>query len=337
FEGNFCIVSNITQEYVYEKELNFLANKDPLTGLNNRRHFKRLATEILQNQNDEYLAVMMDIDKFKNINDTYGHDVGDIAIRSVADIIETTVGDHGVVGRYGGEEFIILLHMDVGAAYNLLEDIRINIEKNTINYGAGSVKLTISGGCSTLHNATDDSMDQSVIFADQALLEAKKTGRNKIIVYNDELHGSKAIDKLTGTFTKSALMYKHNQFHDNLRKSDITYGMIIINLNTLIVNQFEILNQYVKQTASTLNGLLRDNDIVGRYDDMTFIILINNVNKEVVENIRERIIVNSNKLSAKFDNLVEAEVADITISDCSIKTENIYSSLFEELRKSKKD
>jgi len=327
FEGNFCIVSNITQEYVYEKELSFLANKDSLTGLNNRRNFKRLASAMLKDSSKVYTAAMMDIDKFKAVNDTYGHDVGDIAIRSAADIIESVIGNHGVTGRYGGEEFIILLKMDAVETHEILEEVRIGIEHATISYGAGNIKLTISGGCCSFEQTSDESLDQAIIHADQALLEAKKTGRNKVITYNDELHGIKAIDKLTGTYTKNALLYKHTQFHDNLRKSDIFYGIVIIRLNTLVVSQLEILNQYVKQIASMLNSMLRDHDIVGRYDDMTFVVLVHNVDQRVVRNIKERIVIASKRLSEKFDNLVEAHVSEAAINDWSLKIDDIYDDL----------
>lgn|GEM_PF-745340 len=326
-EGNFCIVSNITQKYVYERELNFLANKDPLTGLNNRRHFQSLASSLIENHEGPLTAAMLDIDKFKSVNDTYGHDVGDIAIRSVADSIESRVGGHGIVGRYGGEEFIVLINDDQDVAYEILESIRSNIEGVSINYGAGNLRLTISIGSSSFQASQGDAYDQAVIHADKALLEAKATGRNRTVIYNEDLHGVKAIDRLTGTYTRNALLYKHDQFHENLRRYDVNYGMVIISLKTLIVSQFEILRQYIKQTSSLLNGMLRDQDIIGRYDDLTFVILIDNVNDKVVENIGRRILDQTNKLSGKFDNLIEVDVHYHPVNDWSIKIEDLYACI----------
>lgn len=327
FEGNFCIVTNITQQYIYEKELNFLANKDPLTGLNNRRNFRKLAQESMNTNCINYVIGMMDIDKFKNVNDTYGHDVGDIALRQVAEVIDSLVAENGIVGRYGGEEFIILLPMSLQKGFTLLEDLRRTIENVQIHYGSGTLKVTISGGCFGFQYFSEDDLNQAVTLADRALYEAKNTGRNKIVVYDDALHGLKAVDKLTGTYTRVALLYKHKQFHDELRKSDIQYGAVVINLNTLIENQSEILSQFVKQTAGILHGILREKDIVGRYSELSFVVLINNVDEKVVNEIMGRIDHAIGKLSEKFDHLVDASVSSVHVNDWLIDTQEIYNKL----------
>lgn len=324
FEGNFCIVSNITQQFIYEKELNFLANKDPLTGLNNRRHFRRLAVELLDKGEDEYAVMMLDIDKFKNINDTYGHDIGDIAIRKVSELIEQTVAELGVVGRYGGEEFIVLVPMSHRGAYEILEEIRKKVENTSINYGSGTLKLTLSAGAHIIPDNSEESLDIGMSLADKALYEAKKTGRNRVVLYDEELHGQKAVDRLTGVYTRTAFLYKNRHFHDSLRKSDLTYGLVIIRMNTLLVNQMEILSQYVKQTAGILQGMLRDFDVVGRYDDMTFLVLVGNVNGKMVVNIEKRIEHAINRLSDKFDHLVDSNVSSTLIDDWSVTLESVY-------------
>lgn len=326
FEGNFCIVSNITQQYVYEKELNFLANKDPLTGLNNRRNFRKLADGLRRQKGINYVVAMMDIDKFKSVNDTYGHDVGDIALRQVADGIESAVGEHGIVGRYGGEEFIILLPTSLQKGFTLIENLRRSIETMQIFYGSGNLKVTISGGCFGFQFNSEDDLNQAITLADRALYEAKNTGRNRIVVYEDTLHGLKAVDKLTGSYTRDALMYKHKHFHDELRKSDVRYGVIFINLSTLIESQSEILSQFVKQTAGILHGILRENDIVGRYNDMTFVVLISNVEMKTVKDIQRRIDIALKRLSDKFDNLVDSEVKSQYIDDWLVGVNEIYNT-----------
>lgn len=327
FDGNFCIVSNITQQYIYERELNFLANKDPLTGLNNRRNFRKLAHDEMDRKAMNYVVGMMDIDKFKHVNDTYGHDVGDIALRQVAEVIDAAVGEDGIVGRYGGEEFIILLPMSLQKGFTMLENLRRTIENVQIHYGSGTLKVTISGGCFGFQFFSEDDLNQAITLSDRALYEAKNTGRNKIVVYDDALHGLKAIDKLTGTYTRVALMYKHKQFHDELRKSDVQYGAIAIKLSTLIENPSEILSQFVKQTAGILHGILRERDIVGRFNELTFVVLINNVDEKVVEEVKKRIFVTINKLSDKFDQLVDAEISGIHVHDWLIDIQEIYDEI----------
>ncbi len=327
FDGNFCIVTNITQQYIYEKELNFLANKDPLTGLNNRRNFRKLANDEIDRKAMNYVVGMMDIDKFKNVNDTYGHDVGDIALRQVAEVIDNAVSDDGIVGRYGGEEFIILLPMSLQKGFTMLENLRRTIENVQIHYGSGTLKVTISGGCFGFQFYTEDDLNQAITLSDRALYEAKNTGRNKIVVYDDALHGLKAIDKLTGTYTRVAFMYKHKQFHEELRKSDVQYGVVAIKLSTLIENPSEILSQFVKQTAGILHGILREKDIVGRYNELTFMVLINSVDENVVNEIVGRTTTAVYKLSDKFDKLVDAEISSRHIHDWLLDVQEIYDEV----------
>ncbi len=327
FEGNFCIVSNITQQYVYERELNFLANKDPLTGLNNRRCFDQLANDMLTSMKTPFVAAMMDIDKFKNVNDAYGHEVGDIVIRKVADVINAVVPECGVVGRYGGEEFVILMACDAKQAVGVLEEIRKTVENAQIHYGSGYLKVTISGGAHIFEEAGNSDFNHAIILADRALYEAKETGRNRVIVYNDALHGLQAIDKLTGVYTQSAFQYKHNLFHDNLRKFEIAYGIVAINLNTLLDDKSELRSQFIKQCVAILHDLLRDTDIIGRYDTMTFTILLSNVNDEIVEKVGRRISSAIDNLSSKFDNLLDGRVKYYTVSNWMVQQEEIYDHI----------
>lgn len=307
FEGNFCTIQNITNQYLYERELNFLANKDTSTGLNNRRHFHKLAEKLIEEVEDirEVTVGMLDIDKFKRVNDTYGHDVGDIVISTVAEIINAC--DESIIsGRYGGEEFIVIGKKSVIEMERLLDAVRKEIQNRRINFGDNSLTVTISAGFSVFEHSEDD-LHKIIVQADKALYESKISGRNRVTLYDEEILGRKAFDKLTGLLMKKSMDYKLKQVHKEFRKTNKAYAVFDIRLETLIVSEFAIVDQYIKQTAGLLKGLMRKEDIIGRYENNRFIIIA--VTEEViVKKIEERIVHAMKALSDKFDGLVIAAV-----------------------------
>ena len=222
-----------------------------------------------------------------------------------------------------------MLPMTALEAKDIIEDIRKDLENSHVSYGSGSLTMTISSGLHEFSYNTQDDFNQAITYADKALLEAKKTGKNKSIIYKDELHGLKAIDKLTGVYNKNALLYKHRQFHDDLRRFDTTYGFVTVKLKAKMIRQSEILNQFVKQTAAMLNSTLREHDVIGRLDDLCFIILIKGVNRHVVKNIQSRIDNSLDKLSTKFDHLVSGETSQTAVEDWSIHFESLYEGFID--------
>jgi len=159
-----------------------MAFTDPLTKTNNRTAFSdSLQREInlsLRNSRDLSL-VFFDIDHFKQVNDTYGHECGDMVLASAANCIKESLRGSDIVFRYGGEEFVILLSdTDLAGAKTISERIRSKIEKHTIAYGMNTLKLTASLGISTLRkNDTPESLTKR---ADAAMYLAKENGRNQI-------------------------------------------------------------------------------------------------------------------------------------------------------------
>lgn len=328
FEGNFCIVSDITQQYLYERELNFLANKDPLTGLNNRRNFHKQAQNMFgKDSNEENFSVcMIDIDHFKLVNDTHGHDVGDIVIRNVADSIEQSVGENAVVGRYGGEEFVVVFNIPSSKSMKLVESLRIRLENSEIGFGGGSLSITVSAGISDIGSG-DEKLDKAIIYADKALYESKTNGRNQTTIYDDELHGRLAVDRLTGTFTRKSIKHRLQRIHKDLRKKDLPYIVIKIELETLIVSEFAILHQFIKQVAALLQGMTRNQDKIGRYDDMTFVLLIRGMNRPTLKNVTDRIEKAIEKLCVKFEDLIIAKTSSIYFDDAEMKFDDVIKLL----------
>jgi len=123
---------------------------------------------------------MIDIDKFKNINDTYGHNVGDYAIKEIKNILDTSLRGSDLVARFGGEEFCIVLEeINLVNLTVLFEKIRAAFEVNIIHIDALEISYTVSiGVCFGLL----DSLEAMVNMSDEALYEAKTTGRNKVII-----------------------------------------------------------------------------------------------------------------------------------------------------------
>jgi diguanylate cyclase (GGDEF)-like protein len=164
-------------------EVQRLAITDPLTGLYNRRHFFELGEREIQGARRykrSLSAIMMDIDHFKLVNDTYGHRIGDQVLQEIAERCRRAVRMVDVVGRYGGEEFAIILpETDLAAACRVADRLRESISGQTIATEAGPVVVTTSLGVSTLRNGTTK-LDNLLDGADQALYVAKRSGRNRV-------------------------------------------------------------------------------------------------------------------------------------------------------------
>lgn len=159
------------------------AIRDPLTGLYTRFYMEDQAEALINNHNrasiSELSIIMFDIDHFKKINDTHGHDAGDIVLRQAAGVILDQVRKTDVPVRFGGEEFLIFLPATLESAKLLAERIRKGIESATFMAEGVQVPVTISGGVSC-HTA-EESLNDLIKKADRLLYQAKKNGRNQIV------------------------------------------------------------------------------------------------------------------------------------------------------------
>ncbi|MEW6600880.1 MAG: GGDEF domain-containing protein [Nitrospirota bacterium] len=170
-----------------KERLREVAIKDGLTGLYNHRHFQELMDkEILRAERYSHIMslIMVDIDYFKKVNDTYGHPQGDIVLHSIADVFDQTIRKPDAAARYGGEEFAIMLpETDIKGAVTLAERLRQIVERLAIKLGDKTVKVTISLGVTTYDPARGGRTKLEIIeAADKALYNSKKTGRNKLSI-----------------------------------------------------------------------------------------------------------------------------------------------------------
>ena len=129
---------------------------------------------------------MIDIDRFKGINDNFGHDVGDKAIVACAEVLKTYKRDTDIVSRYGGEEFVILMPQStLEDALVTAEHIRKEIDKHPIcSFDGKNIFLTVSVGVTQINPECDNSIDDMLKRADNALYTAKSNGRNKVLSLN---------------------------------------------------------------------------------------------------------------------------------------------------------
>ncbi|MEO0237279.1 MAG: sensor domain-containing diguanylate cyclase [candidate division WOR-3 bacterium] len=190
---NFLLnfISDITitaseKSFLYQKTKD-LAIKDGLTGIYNHRFFQDELTKILLNsqRTDKKVSLgLLDIDYFKKFNDTYGHQIGDLVLKHIANILQQSLRKTDLVARYGGEEFVIVLtNIKDDSFENVFENIRKKIEDTKIKISSNEeLSVTVSIGFSLF---PDDTKDKNLLinFADTALYKAKELGRNRVVRY----------------------------------------------------------------------------------------------------------------------------------------------------------
>tara|TARA_R110002050_G_scaffold779_7_gene5485 strand:- start:614 stop:1540 length:927 start_codon:yes stop_codon:yes gene_type:complete len=168
------------------EELKELSSKDPLTQLYNRRYFTESAITMqsLSIRNNHHISIIiLDVDNFKNINDTYGHSVGDKVIVSLSRILENNCRKSDIVARFGGEEFVILLYnTSLSFAQSVAENIRQNVEDYSVEVKTGKFSFTLSLGVAQFEAQLDKDIESTINRADKALYNAKESGKNKVIV-----------------------------------------------------------------------------------------------------------------------------------------------------------
>ncbi len=164
------------------------ASMDPLTKLYNRRTMGESLDDAMEGAKKTgaiFSLVMGDIDFFKKINDTYGHDCGDVALVSVSEILKACVRDGDIVCRWGGEEFLILVMGNRGVATTVAERIRSRIENNVVEYEDNKIKFTMTLGVSTY--APGYSLENLITQADENLYYGKEHGRNQVVALKPQV------------------------------------------------------------------------------------------------------------------------------------------------------
>jgi len=168
------------------KELSYLASRDALTGCLNRRSFEDgfgLMFNAAQADGSELCCIMVDLDHFKLVNDNYGHAVGDEVIILLAEVLKSSTRENDLVGRYGGEEFCVVLPgMSLDNTFKVAERIRLRVKEETSNRYENGPHVNASIGVASIRDNPDNPGALNV-FADEALYCAKENGRDRVVCY----------------------------------------------------------------------------------------------------------------------------------------------------------
>lgn len=182
---NFCLEKAYIKNYHNQEKINSMLEKDALTHVYNRNKLidicKPGAKQLIDDTVTQAGIMMIDIDKFKSVNDTFGHDVGDKILTFVASTVQGSIRDSDYLIRWGGEEFVVILPREnAETAATIAERIRQKVESSDNGY----TKITVSLGVS-LYTGVD--INEDIKHADKAMYTAKQTGRSKVCVYDDSM------------------------------------------------------------------------------------------------------------------------------------------------------
>jgi diguanylate cyclase (GGDEF)-like protein/PAS domain S-box-containing protein len=178
-----AIERDVTEQKELEHALEKLSRTDPLTGLLNRRSFEEISAKEysrFERQGEKYSLLVLDVDHFKSINDSYGHNIGDLVLKMLADNCVANLRTHDVVARCGGEEFCVILpYTNRDTAVSIAEKLRREISSHALRVRDSEVAVTVSIGISEVQ-ASDKSHTEVLERADEAMYDAKRSGRDRI-------------------------------------------------------------------------------------------------------------------------------------------------------------
>ena len=184
--GRTLILSDVTEQIMLLRQMTDLASYDYLTGAYNRRYFTESCQKEISRarRNGTTVSILMiDIDHFKSINDTYGHSAGDAVLSSLVERCREGLRDSDIIGRWGGEEFVVFLpDAAVSGALNTAERLRASVEATRIRYRDTFVTVTASFGVAEMSVNEQETLQELIKRADEALYRAKNEGRNRVAV-----------------------------------------------------------------------------------------------------------------------------------------------------------
>jgi len=230
-------VQDVTHRRRYEENLQYLASHDPLTGLHNRSSFAaQLDThaDVVRRYGDEGALLLLDLDHFKYVNDTLGHQAGDHVIARVAKLLAARLRESDVLARLGGDEFAVLLpKADVDAAKRVAQDLLVALRAERIAVpGTSDRTITASIGVAMFERG-DASGEDVLVSADLAMYDAKEAGRNQLVVHSSDEHAQARMQGRVTWAQRIRVAIDENRF--------TLVAQPIIDLETGATTQFEVL------------------------------------------------------------------------------------------------
>ncbi len=185
-KGCIKTLRNITEEYKLQNHLKHVAMIDDLSQLYNRREFILQANEMISESIGGVALLMADIDSFKQVNDTFGHQVGDDVIKGFGKVLKNSFRGGDIIARFGGEEFVVMMsNIEVERVVERANVFRKQIEMSSFIEDDSTYVITVSVGASIIKD--NESLDELIYQADKALYRSKSTGKNKVTVYGQAL------------------------------------------------------------------------------------------------------------------------------------------------------
>jgi diguanylate cyclase (GGDEF)-like protein len=303
--------------------INELAIRDELTGSHNRRHLIGLIEqerERVMKGTQPFCVCLLDIDFFKRINDTYGHAAGDAVLRSFAVTVQKQIRESDAFGRYGGEEFLLMLpETTLEDAMLFAERVRMGIERLVFRDISGELKVSVSIGVAQFR--IGETIGQTVTRADEALYTAKSSGRNRVVNHGQtvellrdqgesdtdtdtgasplplELTDTSQCDPLTGLLGRRVLRDRLNHAMSRSIRNERLVGLMLLNVNKFKdINEalgYEAGDAILAQIAANVRDCLRDSDTVVRWGGDEFIVILEDLAQlgdaqQVAEKILDR-------------------------------------------------
>ncbi|TFW34666.1 bifunctional diguanylate cyclase/phosphodiesterase [Massilia horti] len=284
------------------KIINELAIRDELTGSHNRRHLIKL----IENEKERtarlgslFCLCLLDIDYFKRINDTYGHSAGDTVLREFAATVQRQIRESDSFGRYGGEEFLLMLpETSIDEARALAERVRTQISKLAFS-SLPDLSVTVSIGIAEFR--TNESIAQTVGRADEALYLAKSNGRDQVVCYGQQdmpglpdprpisslppaLIDAAGCDTLTGLLNRRMLRDRLRHAIERAVRNRNMVGLMLLNVNKFKeVNDafgYEGGDAVLVHVGATTRAALRDCDTIARWSGDEFVVLLEDLSHE---------------------------------------------------------
>jgi diguanylate cyclase (GGDEF)-like protein len=292
------------------KIINELAIRDELTGSHNRRHLIGLIEhekERTARLGSLFCLCLLDIDLFKRINDTYGHSAGDTVLRDFALAVQRQIRESDSFGRYGGEEFLLMLpETTIDEAMVLTERVRLSIENLRFHDISAQLHVTVSMGLAEFRSG--ESIAQTVARADEALYMAKASGRNRIVCYGEQtekviadgpaVSGRPGVslppgvtvgrvfdeaqaDPLTGVLHRRMLRDRLGHAMTRAIRNSRQVALMLLNVNKFKeINDalgYEAGDLVLVETAAKVRSCLRDSDTIARWGGDEFIVILEDV------------------------------------------------------------
>ena len=188
-KGHLIILTDITEMKSLQQQLEHQAYHDDLTDVFNRRaFFLKCGAEFTaaKDMDAPFTVILIDIDHFKLVNDTYGHHTGDLLLKHVADVCKLDLGKGRLFARYGGEEFVVSLMGSIEEGAEAAESLRREVEAKPLRTGSDTIAVTLSCGVACLADQPEETLYQLLNKADKALYAAKREGRNCVRIYYEE-------------------------------------------------------------------------------------------------------------------------------------------------------